>query len=625
MNLDKNLKTRMTKTYAGLWAIRVQMVLTKDKSLVIFLLAFSLLLTFCQVGLLLNDEWISANQLANLKNGSLTVDVIKYGGNHGIFIINGKPVGAYTHALPFFALLIYVILSTIDQLVNIRLFLNILWFILLIILIHQSFRNKKERFLLMILTFIFFLINIFLFKPLDFDRWGEILSINLLNIAANSIIIAVVYKLFKQIYSEKIGIFAAVVCLFGTPFSIWALTGKDHTLSLLFLILGIYLFYSYVTNSNQRMKYLAFSMFGLALWVRPEASIPLFVSLILTEILYISRNKSVRIQMLDLIKIFVVIVISLTPYFVNNYLLFENIFFPPMVASKSVIVAGKVNESAPIAHQIQEKTTLIAKSSTKIFDVFKHQVESYIDIPKNFIPLFIHSDNSTLMSIFEATPILMFSVFMIYRFIMFLRYRNFSKIIKRENYLNFLFVTYLISHFIIYSRQTDPSGLLFGQWDPRYFLPIYVPLLYFSISFLNKYEVFERTKEIFEVFISCSILLTPSIIYGFIVFGHQDFNNLYALFKILAWIAILFLLVAFIYMIKRRDERSRKLLAYAIGFSLFSTFFWVFNIGFIYGKAPCTGFVLPAMNNVHWYIAWNTGSRFFMEKSPSIIWVSTRI
>jgi len=631
VNLDKNLRVKMIKMYAGSWIRHIKLVLTKetketkDKSLVFFLLAFSLLLTFCQVGLLLNDEWISANQLVNLKNGSLTVDVIKYGGDHGIRTINGKPVGAYTHALPFFALPIYFVLSAIDHLVNVRLLLNVLWFVLLIFLIHRSFRSKKERFLLVTPILIFFLINIYHFKPLDFARWGEILSINLLNITANSIIIAVVYKLFRQIYDEKIGIFAAVVCLFGTPFSIWALTGKDHTLSLLFLILGIYLFYSYVTgyvaNSDQKRKYLAFSMFGLALWVRPEASIPLFISLILTEILYVSRNKSIQAQILNLIKISVVIVISLTPYFVNNYLLFENIFFPPMVASEDVIVVGKVNESAPVAHQIQEKTVLIAKSSTKIFDVFKHQVGSWLTIPKNFVALFVHNDNGTLMTIFEATPILIFSAFMIYRFIMFVKYKNLSKIIKRENYLNFLFVTYLISHLIIYSKQADPTALWIGQWDPRYFLPIYVPLLYFSISFLNRYEVFEKTKEIFEVFISCSILLTPSIIYGFIVFGHRDFNNLYALFKILAWIAILFLLASFVYMIKSKSEKSRRIFAYAIGFSLFSTFFWIFNIGFIYGKAPCAGFILPAMNNVHWYIAWNTGSRFFMEKGPPITWV----
>ena len=60
------------------------------------ILAFTLLLSFWQVGLLLNDEWITANQLTNLKQGSLTVDEIKYGRDHGIYNMSGRPVGAYT-------------------------------------------------------------------------------------------------------------------------------------------------------------------------------------------------------------------------------------------------------------------------------------------------------------------------------------------------------------------------------------------------------------------------------------------------------------------------------------------------------------------------------------------------
>jgi len=594
-----------------------ELILIKRKSIFIFLLSFSILLTFCQIGLLLNDEWISANQLANLKNGSLTVDIIKYGGKHGIYNIGGKNVGAYTHALPFFALLIYAVLYIINKAVDIRLFLNILWFLLLVTLIYRGFRDKIKKLLFIIFIFILFLINIILFKPLDFDYWGEILSINLLNIIANSIVIVIVYKLFKQIFDEKIAIFALVVCLFGTSFPIWALTGKDHTLSLLFLTLGIYFFYNYSISLNNKIKYLSFSMFGLALWVRPEASIPLFISLILTEFLYINRNKNIKVQVLNLTKICLITVLSLTPYFINNYLLFENIFFPPMKATEDVIVIGKINESVPISYQIQERTTLIIGSMPKILEVFKSQLESVLEIPKNLIPLFIYCENSTLMSIFQVTPILIFSMLMVYR----LRYIKISEVIKKENYLNFFFIIYIISHFLIYSKQTDPSGLLIGQWDPRYFIPIYIPLLYFSITFLNKYKIFERLREILEVFVSCSIILTPSIIYGFSVFGNRDFIKLYMLFKIIAYIAILFLLVSFIYMLIAKSEKSTKLFAYAIGFSLFSTFFWIFNIGFIYGKYPCAGYVLPLMNNVHWYIAWNTGSGFFMEKMPKISWV----
>ena len=107
-------------------------------SLIIFLLAFSLLITFWQVGLLINDEWISANQLTNLKHGSLTVETIKYGGDRGIYNIGGRPIGAYTHALPFFALFIYYALSAVNYIINLGLF-----FIFLYLL--QRINELKKR------------------------------------------------------------------------------------------------------------------------------------------------------------------------------------------------------------------------------------------------------------------------------------------------------------------------------------------------------------------------------------------------------------------------------------------------------------------------------------------------
>ena len=100
------------------------------------ILAFTLLLSFWQVGLLLNDEWITANQLTNLKHGSLTVDEIKYGTDRGIYNIGGKPVGAYTHALPVFALPVYYALSAVAHIINLRLFFIFVWLLAVSALIY---------------------------------------------------------------------------------------------------------------------------------------------------------------------------------------------------------------------------------------------------------------------------------------------------------------------------------------------------------------------------------------------------------------------------------------------------------------------------------------------------------
>jgi len=65
--------------------------------------------------------------------------------------------------------------------------------------------------------------------------------------------------------------------------------------------------------------------------------------------------------------------------------------------------------------------------------------------------------------------------------------------------------------------------------------------------------------------------------------------------------------------------------AYAIGFSIFRTFFWLIGIGFMCGKAPSAGFVLPVMNRIHGLIAYHAGLRFFMKKIPPIIPLLTQL
>ena len=64
-------------------------------------------------------------------------------------------------------------------------------------------------------------------------------------------------------------------------------------------------------------------MVGLELWVQPEAAVPLFCALILTELLFVFRNNTARAQLLNVTEIVFVILISLMPFFINNTLLFE--------------------------------------------------------------------------------------------------------------------------------------------------------------------------------------------------------------------------------------------------------------------------------------------------------------
>ncbi len=605
-------------------------------AIVIFLLAFTLLLSFWQVGLLLNDEWITANQLTNLKNGSLTVEVIKYGGDWGIYDMGGRPVGAYTHALPVFALPVYYALSAVAHIVNLRLFFIFVWLFAVSALIYYYSGTRRTKYVLAFLALLFFATNLllyffptlygfwsFLHHPLDFARWGEIAAINLLNIVAMCIVILIIYRLFKRIFdSERIGFVAALIALIGTSFSLWALTGKDHSVSLLFIMLGIYFYYSYVQSNphNNRYKYLAFAMVGLEVWVRAEAAVPLFCALIFTELLFVYRNNTARAQLLNIAKIVFVILISLMPFFINNYLIFGNIFFPAMT---DVTLTGTTNVTAPVSAQGIEKIVAMLRSTSKIPALFGTLFGRYHVLPGTVVPFLFHNDKSGLMSIFEVCPLLIFALFMLYRLFVSLR-PNARAILEKENYLPFLFLCYIIVHILINSGQTVPyyGG---GTWDYRYFLPVYVPLLYFAFSFLHEYNVLDKVEEITTALTSCMVILTPALIVGVCVFGNRYFYHLCFLCEIMAWIAITILINSFIYLLIKHSESARKMFAYAIGFSIFTTFFWLFGIGFMWGKTLCAGFVLPAMNIIHGVIAYHAGLRFIMETVPRIIPLSTQL
>jgi hypothetical protein len=160
-------------------------------------------------------------------------------------------------------------------------------------------------------------------------------------------------------------------------------------------------------------------------------------------------------------------------------------------------------------------------------------------------------------------------------------------------------------------------------------MPVYIPLLYFAISALRVYNVFDQVKEVVTALTSCIVVLTPALIIGVCVFGNiTGSNNFYTLgimCKIMAWIAIAFLVVSFGFLALKQSDLSKELFAFAIGVSIFSTFFWLLTIGFMWGKAPCAGFVLPVMNYLHGVIAYHAGLKFFMDTVLSFSPLSTQI
>jgi len=81
-------------------------------------------------------------------------------------------------------------------------------------------------------------------------------------------------------------------------------------------------------------------------------------------------------------------------------------------------------------------------------------------------------------------------------------------------------------------------------------------------------DVLANLNAVVTALASCIVVLTPAFIIGVCVFGkitgNNDFYTLCIMCKILAWVAIAFLVVSFGFLALKRSERSKELFAYAI-------------------------------------------------------------
>jgi len=120
--------------------------------------------------------------------------VIKYSSDWGIYNVSGRPVGAYTHALPVFALPVYYALAAVAHIINLRLFFIFVWLLAVCAGKNYYSGTKRTKYVLAIMALLFFATNLilyffpalygfwsFLHYPLEFARWGEIAAINIVN------------------------------------------------------------------------------------------------------------------------------------------------------------------------------------------------------------------------------------------------------------------------------------------------------------------------------------------------------------------------------------------------------------------------------------------------------------
>ncbi|MDN7023557.1 hypothetical protein FGU65_01355 [Methanoculleus sp. FWC-SCC1] len=277
--------------------------LLNENYIYIFLFAASLfgIITISAPNLLINDSWITVNQLHQLAEG------------HQVTFSEGK-YGAFYNRTPFTYfevrnnVLMYSLMlpiTALPSLVGISLWGDFfgyaviaLWTCLGIFVINgmqrlyiQYSSNEKLRhfrilkIFAMILIFALFFYNLFLFNP---ERWlpgtapletAAVIFTNHLLFASFAVITFTTYKDIFERTSAVLLCTAATICC--SSWIVWAGAGKDHMLVGTLVALLVLLMVRHIKNGKDTYLYAAFLMSGLVVWARPDVGLATTAALLI--------------------------------------------------------------------------------------------------------------------------------------------------------------------------------------------------------------------------------------------------------------------------------------------------------------------------------------------------------
>lgn len=609
-----------------------KMFILDNWSVILFLTALIFLISMWDVHIFFQDEKPVVNQLVNLEHGSVSLDIIKIPlGAAGYIQAGNKTYPGDSLAVPVFAFPVYILLSIISFFINIALFFILFWSVLIILLgycIAKKFNNLNVLRLCAGFSISLFVMNILLFKPILFEDWGELLSIQFFNIIITSIAVVLIYQLFKAIFNERTGIFAALIFLFATPYSFWGVGVKDHALSVFLVSACFFIFHKYSITHNLKFAYIAYGLIAIDAWVRVENGLALFFSVYFIDILFIQNFfneglKKIKLQQIKSLfrhstKIYAVMVVFLLPYFLNNYLIFGNPFFsgysPPselLIQAPKNITDNKIMIETEIS--IFSKYILRVLEPIRVTFTFLYQYlrAHGLDIESIFKMLY-NSDRYLKSSVFQVNPLL--SIILPFLIVSASRLiklcgtekESYLKEIKtRMNLTDIFFLLIIILMLILYTRvylTRDGDGFSF---DYRYFVLLYIPLVYFTVRSLDSMfpsyieDNLSNILSLFSVF-SCLTL------YSSIIFLYKFFQPDYvSVIKLINYMSIIYILIIFVYIVIHTGHAKAKYLKYIISLSLSLSFFWVF-MSDILGRAQTydrgASMMLPISQYIHEFL-----------------------
>src|SRR5665647_221659 len=595
-------------------------VFSDDTSTLFFFASLTFCLALWNLNIFINDEVTLAAQLINLGHGVLSLETtptrlyegLSFGGSGPMlaFTYQGHVYAFYTHALAVFAAPFYALLYIISATVGIRLFFASLWsfsiFMVSWLLGKRWGKPRLGRDLGAFVALGLLIINTYVatkLPPLVFDQWGALMAIQLFNILATSAIVLFSLSIFRRYFANgRIAAFGAAYILVATPVTFWAVSAKDHTASVLLIVASIWSLYMYLLDGKTRYRYLSYILVGISFWVRVFDAIPLLIAIVLTDLL----TSEGRIK--ALITAAVSVTLGMVPYFINNFLLFGNPFLSPVYLSAHQEIAQQTSSAAASTSSALFAT--IQRLPTLFFSTW--DVQSSANWPQHLYHVLFYVNMPVTLSIFQICPLLIVPLFAALPYVV-QKLSSFKRgavrlKIEKKRAIAVTFFVCIVAHLIIYAPfQEQGFGL-----DMRYFLPLYIPLLFFTLASIRDVLMFEGRIE--RAFAAAWIIFTGLVLVYIALFALKTSSLISSLsFPFIGTLGVITaaLMVLFVpYFVGYR--KGVKELAILVGFATFVSSYWLIFASLVWQKTPIgvprPGMILPIMEVIHRVIMVAIGS-----------------
>jgi hypothetical protein len=426
------------------------------------------------------------------------------------------------------------------------------------------------------------------------------MAIQLFNILATSVIVLLSLRIFARYFADsRIAAFGAAYILVATPITFWAVSAKDHTASVLLIVASIWSLYTYLLDGKTRYRYLSYVLVGLSFWVRVFDAIPLLIAIVLTDLL----TSTGRVK--ALITAAVTITLGMIPYFLNNYLLFGNPFLSPVYLSAHQEIPQQISSSVGTSSAIGNAGSALFATLERLPTLFLStwDVQSSANWPQHLYNVLFYVNMPVTLSVFQICPLLIVPLFaalpyVVQKLARFKRGAVHLKIDKKQAIAVTFFIC-IVAHLIIYAPfQEQGFGL-----DMRYFLPLYIPLLFFTLASIRDVLVFEGRIE--RAFAAAWIIFAVLVLVYTALFALKTTSVINSLsFPLVGTLGVISaaLMVLFVpYCVGYR--RGLKELAILIGFATFVSSYWLIYASLVWQKTPIgvprPGMMLPMMEIIH--------------------------